>query len=141
MINFKQFINEQYTKSDAIGYNVGKFIYHVTPLKNLNNIKINGFIPQDGESINGEEFEHRTYFATSLIAAYDISINFGSYKDDDEYIIFKLDSNCLTEYEKDPLFAHGIYVDYIIGSRYIVEIFDADDLFDKFDDDDLDKLY
>jgi len=42
---------------------------------------------------------------------------------------------------KKRLFFDGIYVDYIIGSRYIVEIFDADDLFDKFDADDLDKLY
>ena len=129
-------------KSDAIGYNIGEYIYHVTSIKNLNNIKQKGFRPQNGTSINGKKYENRIYFATSLIAAYDISLNFGSYKKDNEYVIFKLDSNCLENgYEKDPLFVHGIYVDYPVGKKYIVDIIKADDLFNKYDENDLENLY
>ena len=141
MKNFINYINERYLDSDAIGYEIGNFIYHITPEKNLSFIKENGFIPQDGISINGKHFENRLYFATSLIAAYDLSVNFGSYKDDDNYIIFKIESSCISDYEEDPLFVHGIYIDYSISEEYIVDILKADDYFNKFDDDDIEKLY
>lgn len=81
------------------------------------------------------------YFATSLIAAYDLSVNFGSYRDSGEYVIFKLTSDCIEEYEEDSLFLHGIYVDYSINKNCIVEVIDAEDLFDKFDENDLEDLY
>lgn len=140
--SLQEFLNENYLKSDAIGYSVGEYIYHVSPKKNLSSIKKYGFMPKDGVSINGKEFENRLYFATSLIAAYDISVNFSSYKDYDGYVIFKLKSECLSNgYEEDNLFVHGIYVDYPISDKYIVEIIDTDDLFDKYDGDDLDGLY
>lgn len=132
---------EEYLQSDAIGYNIGDYIYHVTPIKNLNKIKKLGFKTQSGTSINGKKYNNRIYFATSLISAYDISVNFGSYKDDSEYVIFKLKSNCLDEYEKDPLFIHGIFVDYDIDKKYIVDVIKCEDLFNKFDENDIENLY
>ena len=136
-----EYIKEDYMESDAIGYNIGKYIYHVTIKSNKDNIYKNGFLPKDGITINKKEFTNRLYFATSLISAYDLSVNFSSYKGDEEYIIFKIDSSCLREYEEDPLFQHGIYIDYRIPSKYIVEVMDAEDLFNKFDDDDIEDLY
>jgi len=140
MKKFNNFITE-HLKSDAIGYNIGKYIYHATPSRNLNTILEIGFIPQDGISIDHKEFENRLYFATSLISAYDITVNFESWKNEDEYIIFKLSSDCLKDYEEDSLFVHGIYVDYPIDKKYIVEYMDSSDLFNKFDDDDIEDLY
>jgi hypothetical protein len=141
MKNYHSFLIEDYLVSDAIGYNIGDFIYHTTPMKNLNKIKKYGFEPQSGISINGKKFENRLYFATSLIAAYDLSVNFGSYRDDSEYVIFKVDSKCLNDYEEDPLFTHGIFVDYKIDKKYIIDIIKAEKLFDKFSDDDIENLY
>ena len=136
------YINESYLPSDAIGYDIGEYLYHITPIKNLNKIKNNGFVPKDGISINGKPFKNRLYFATSLIAAYDLSVNFQSYRDDvDEYVIFKVDSKCLKDYEEDELFKHGIYVNYPISKKYIVDIINAEDLFGKFDEDDFENLY
>lgn len=138
----KESFDENYLKSDSVGYNVGEYIYHVTPIKNLSVIKRNGLHPQNGISINGKKYENRLYFATSLIAAYDISVNFGSYKNDKEYVIFKIKSDCLTNgYEKDPLFVHGIFIDYSIPNKCIVDIIEANKLFRKYDDNDLDNLY
>jgi len=128
-------------KSDAIGYNIGDYIYHVSPVKNLTNILESGFIPKSGIAINGKPYNNRLYFATSLIAAYDLTVNFNSYKDNDEYIIFKIDSSSLSEYNKDPLFIHGIWVDYSISKKYIIETIRAESLFGKFNDEDFDKLY
>ena len=143
MKRYRNFLlNEnEYLKSDAIGYNIGEYIYHTTPIKNLKRIEKEGFIPKDGIGINGKPFKNRLYFATSLISAYDISINFGSYKDDDEYIIFKVDSKCLDEYERDPLFVHGIFVDYRVDKKYIIEVIKANDLFNMYDDNDIENLY
>ena len=138
---YRQFINEKYLESDAIGYKIDKYLYHVTTKNNLNKIKRYGFIPQDGVSINNKPYENRLYFATSLIAAYDLSVNFSSYKDEHEYYIIKIKSEAIDNYEEDPLFDHGIYIDYSIPSKYIVEVIDADDLFDKFDDNDIENLY
>lgn len=142
MGNFiKRRLTERY-KSDAIGYDIGEYIYHVTPSGNTDRIKKSGFVPKDGVSINGEPFKNRLYFATSLIAAYDLSVNFSSYKDDDEYVIFKLKSSCIDKgYEQDPLFPHGIYVDYPINNKYIIDVVNAASLFSKFDDDDIENLY
>ena len=138
--NFNHFLLET-LKSDAIGYNIGDYIYHVSPVKNLTNILESGFIPKSGIAINGKPYNNRLYFATSLIAAYDLTVNFNSYKDNDEYIIFKIDSSCLSEYNKDPLFIHGIWVDYSISKKYIIETIRAESLFGKFNDEDFDKLY
>lgn len=140
--NFKQFVNENYLPSDAIGYNIGEYLYHITPKKNVAQIKKNGFIPKDGVAINNKPFKNRLYFATSLIAAYDLSVNFGSYKDNEEYAIFKVKSDCVNGgYEEDPLFVHGIYVDYPIPNTCIVSVINASDLFNKFNDDDIENLY
>lgn len=142
MKNFKEFINENYLKSDAVGYNIGKFLYHITPKKNISKIKKNGFIPKDGISINNKPFKNRLYFATSLIAAYDLSVNFNSYKDNEEYVIFKIKSGCVSHgYKKDPLFTHGIYVDYPISNKCIISIIDVSDLFNKFNEYDIENLY
>jgi hypothetical protein len=139
-ITFNDFLTE-YLKSDAIGYNIGKFIYHTTPKRNAEKIERDGFEPKDGISVNGKKFKNRLYFATSLISAYDISVNFGSYKDDDDYVIFKVDSKCLDEYEKDPLFVHGIFVNYRVDKKYIVDIIKANDLFNMYDENDIENLY
>lgn len=136
------YIIENYLESDNIGYNVGQYLYHVTPKKNIPQIKKNGFIPKDGISINNKPFKNRLYFATSLIAAYDLSVNFGSYKYNGEYVIFKLKSDCINKgYKEDPLFAHGIYVDYPIPYAYSIDIINVSDLFGKFNENDIEKLY
>jgi len=140
IINFENFLKE-YMDSDAIGYDIGEFIYHVTPESNVQDINTFGFIPKNGITINNNEYNNRLYFATSLIAAYDISVNFNSYKSDENYVIFKVDSKCLKNYDEDPLFVHGIYIDYPISIDYIVDVYDASELFDKFNDDDFDELY
>jgi len=44
-------------------------------------------------------------------------------------------------YEEDPLFIHGIYVDYPISNDCIINVIDADSLFNKFNDDDIENLY
>lgn len=138
--NFKQF-NEN-LKSDDIGYNIGQYLYHITPKRNVPQIKKNGFIPKDGIAINNKPFKNRLYFTTSLISAYDLSVNFGSYKDNEEYVIFKLKSDCVNNgYEKDLLFVHGIYVDYTIPYSCVVDVMNASDLFNKFDDEDIENLY
>lgn len=135
-------INENYLKSDAIGYNIGQYLYHITPKINISQIKKTGFLPKDGIAINNRPFKNRLYFATSLIAAYDLSVNFGSYKEDKEYAILKLESDCVDKgFEEDPLFVHGIYVDYPVSYSYVVDIIDADDLFNKFNEEDLENLY
>jgi hypothetical protein len=134
-----KFSNE--IESDAMGYDIGDYLYHITPVSNFNTIINKGFIPKNGISINGKPFENRLYFATSLISAYDLSVNFGSYRDDAEYVIFKIKSDCIDDYEEDDLFAHGIYVDYKVSNKCIVGYVNADDLFNKFDDEDLENLY
>ena len=140
--SFSEYLKENYLPSDAMGYNIGEFVYHITPKKNFNTIKKNGFIPKDGISINNKPFKNRLYFATSLIAAYDLSVNFNSYRDNDEYIIFKLDSKCIDKgYEEDELFIHGIYVDYKIPYSFVIDVINTSDLFNKFDDEDFDRLY
>jgi len=140
--NFKQFVNENYLPSDAIGYNIGEYLYHITTKRNVAQIKKNGFIPKDGVAINNKPFKNRLYFATSLIAAYDLSVNCGSYKDNEEYAICKVKSDCVNGgYEEDPLFVHGIYVDYPIPNTCIVSVINASDLFNKFNDDDIENLY
>jgi hypothetical protein len=56
--------------------------------------------------------------------------------------IFKVKSNCVGDgYEKDPLFVHGIYVDYPISNDCVVSVMNASDLFNKFNDDDIENLY
>lgn len=141
-INEWKQINKYY-ENDAIGYDIGKYLYHVTPKENLKNIKRNGFEPNDGTTIRGEDFENRLYFATSLIAAYDLSVNFSSYKTDEDLYIIKLKSDCIdkNDYEEDPLFLHGIYIDYNVSNNCIISIIEADDLFNKFDDEDIENLY
>jgi hypothetical protein len=141
IINFNKFLNEKYLKNDAIGYNIGEFVYHVSPKRNLNKIKKYGLIPKDGISINGKPFKNRLYFATSLIAAYDLTVNFSSYKDNEEYIIFKLDSKCIKDYEKDNLFVHGIFINYPVDYKYVIDIINTNDLFNKYDENDLENLY
>jgi hypothetical protein len=59
-------------ESDAVGYEIGDYLYHVTLTSNLPKIKRQGLIPKDGVAINGKPFKNRLYFATSLIAAYDL---------------------------------------------------------------------
>lgn len=134
-------MNEEYLKSDAVGYNISNYIYHTTLVENIDNIKNNGFIPKDGISIDGKEYENRIYFATSLIAAYDISHTIGVRGD--EYAIFKLTSNYIIKngYEKDTLFLHGIYVNYPVDKKYIIDMIYVEDIFAKFDGEDLDALY
>ncbi len=140
-VMFNNYLKENYLPSDAMGYDIGEFVYHITPKKNLNTIKKNGFIPKDGISINHKPFKNRLYFATSLIAAYDLSVNFNSYRDNDEYVIFKLDSKCINKgYEEDELFIHGIYVDYEISYSFVIDVINTSDLFNKFDDDDFDRF-
>jgi len=140
--SFNNFINEDYLSADAIGYNIGEYLYHVTPKRNIDKIKKYGFIPKDGISINNKPFKNRLYFATSLIAAYDLSINFESYKDDDEYVIFKIESSCINNgYKEDPLFLHGIYIDYAIPNTCIVSVINSSELFNKFNDLDIENLY
>ena len=128
-------------ESDAMGYDIGDYLYHITPVSNFNTIIKKGFIPKNGISINNKPFENRLYFATSLISAYDLSVNFGSYRDDSEYVIFKIKSDCINDYEEDDLFAHGIYVDYKVSNKCIVGYVNANDLFNKFDDEDIENLY
>jgi hypothetical protein len=137
----KEIREENYLENDAIGYNIGDYLYHITPTDNLIEIKQKGFIPKDGIAINGKPFKNRLYFATSLIAAYDLSVNFSSYRDTYDYTILKINSNCIDEYNEDPLFVHGIYVDYPISNDCIINIISADDLFGKFNDEDLENLY
>lgn len=142
MKKFNQFVTESYLKSDAMGYNIGDYLYHVTPKHNLSKIKKIGFIPQNGTSINGKSFKNRLYFATSLISAYDLTVNFNSYKEYEDYIIFKVKSDFIQDgWHKDPLFIHGIYVEYPVSAKYIVDVINADDLFNKFDDEDIENLY
>ena len=128
-------------ESDAMGYDIGDYLYHITPVSNFNTIINKGFIPKNGISINNKPFENRLYFATSLISAYDLSVNFGSYRDDSDYVIFKIKSDCINDYEEDDLFAHGIYVDYKVSNKCIVGYVNANDLFNKFDDEDIENLY
>jgi hypothetical protein len=138
----KKIISEKKLVSDAIGYNIGEFLYHTTPTSNLKKIKTDGIKPKDGVAINGKKFHNRLYLATSLIAAYDLSVNFQSYKTDEEYVILKINSNCVNMgYEEDTLFVHGIYLDYPIDSECIVDLIYTDDLLGKFDEDDLEDLY
>jgi hypothetical protein len=134
---------ENYLSNDAVGYSVGDYLYHVTPKKNLLNIIQNGFEPKDGVAINGKPFKNRLYFATSLIAAYDLCTNFQSYRDGyDEWSIIKVKSVCVKDgYENDPLFVHGIYVNYPIKPDFMVDVIDYDNLFGKFRDEDFEELY
>jgi hypothetical protein len=134
-----KFSNE--IESDAMGYDIGDYLYHITPVSNFDTIINKGFIPKNGISINGKPFENRLYFATSLISAYDLSVNFGSYRDDAEYVIFKIKSDCIDDFDEDDLFAHGIYVDYKISNKCILGYVNANDLFNKFDDEDIENLY
>jgi hypothetical protein len=138
-VNELKFSNE--IESDAMGYDIGDYLYHITPVSNFDTIINKGFIPKNGVAINGKPFENRLYFATSLISAYDLSVNFGSYRDDTEYVIFKIKSDCIDDYEEDNLFAHGIYIDYKISNKCILGYVNANDLFNKFDDEDLENLY
>jgi hypothetical protein len=137
-----RYIKESYLPDDSIGYDVGEFIYHTTPKKNLDYILSNGLKPRDGVSIDGKSFKNRLYFATSLIAVYDLYVNFTSIRQYEDYIIIKIDSKCLEHgYSLDNLFVHGIYIDYPIDKNCIVDIIDAESLFNKFNEDDLENLY
>lgn len=136
-----EFIMENYLSNDAVGYNVGDYLYHVTPKKNLLNIIQNGFEPKDGVAINGKPFKNRLYFATSLIAAYDLCTNFQEYRNEyDDWVILKVDAKFVKEgYKKDPQFAHGIYIDYPVNSFSILEVIHHENLFGKFRDEDLEE--
>jgi len=139
---FNNFIFEQYLPNDMSGYTVQDFIYHVTPDGNVQHILDYGFTPKNGTAINGQKFRNRLYFATSLIAAYDLSVNFDSIRRDiGSQTILKVSKSCLKDYKIDPLFGHGIYINYPVKPEYIVDVIKCDDLFGKFNDDDFDALY
>jgi len=134
-------IFENYLKSDAKGYKIGKYVYHITPERYLNSILKYGFKLHTGGTTNLENiYEPRLYFTTSLIAAYDLAVNFSSFREE-QHIIFKVKSNCIKDYEEDELFPHGIYVEYPVNKDCIIEYYNQDDFFDKFDEDDIENLY
>ena len=60
------YLKEIYIPSDAMGYNIGEFVYHITPKKNFNTIKKNGLIPKDGISINNKPFKNSVEIERSI---------------------------------------------------------------------------
>jgi hypothetical protein len=132
----------EHLRSDASGYEVGAHVWHVTPADRLRAIRRVGLLPQDGVSIDGRPFRNRLYFATSRIAAYDISVNFQSHGRAEEYFMLKVDSAGIARgHHDDPLFAHGVWVDYPVGPGYVVGYEAAADAYGEYDEDDLDNLY
>ena len=145
VLDFAQLDKQQgMLKSDASGHLVRDKLYHVTTKENADAIQKRGFIPRNGISINGKPHPARTYFATSLIAAYDLAANFSSWKNtSEEYDILEVNPEMILDrgYKYDPLFAHGVYVDYAVPRRYITGRIPASSLFNRFHDEDFDKLY
>jgi hypothetical protein len=132
----------EYLENDASNYKIKDYIYHITTLEKYTQILKNRYlIPQNGISINNKKYNNRLYFTTSLIAAYDLSVNFNSYRDIEYNIILKLPSNIINNYNIDPLFKHGIYIDYKISVDNIIDIIYTDDLFNQFNDEDIELLY
>lgn len=130
----------QETESDAIGYKLGKFLYHVTPEENADEIRKLGICPATGGNTHlRKTYSPRVYLATSLIAAYDLVTNFSAHRGT-RHVIFKVDPSFVGEFKKDPDFMHGIYLEgYGIPPEGVLEEIDPDSL--DYDENDLDELY
>jgi hypothetical protein len=87
-------------------------LYHVSPIKNKSSILNNGIeLKTGGNTYLNRTYDPRIYLATSLIAAYDIQLNFSSHTDLD-YIIFEIDTKTLNgKFYEDSKFAHGVWTD------------------------------
>ena len=77
--------------------------------------------------------------ATSLIAAYDLYVNFNAHNGK-KYYIYKIDTSKINgNFFDDDKFVHGVYIDENIDKDAIVELIDPTHL--SYDDEELSNLY
>ena len=123
-------------------YMLPEFLYHVSPIENKDSILKNGILVKTGGTSHLQRnYSPRIYLACSLIAAYDIQLNFNSHNGK-QYLIYKLDKNKLNQsaniYE-DSKFAHGVHIDKNISKDAIIDVINPDNL--RYNEEDLDNLY
>lgn len=116
------------------------FLYHISPIENKNSILNKGIILKTGGTSHlYRTYTPRIYLACSLIAAYDLYLNFNAHNGK-EYLIYKIDKNKLSgNIYEDSKFAHGIHIDKNIPKEAIIEVIDPNTL--KYNEEDLDNLY
>lgn len=116
------------------------FVYHISPIENRNSILNKGIILKTGGTSHlYRTYTPRIYLACSLIAAYDLYLNFNAHNGK-EYLVYKIDKNKLSgNIYEDSKFAHGIHIDKNIPKEAIVEVIDPNAL--KYNEEDLDNLY
>ncbi len=116
------------------------FLYHISPIENKNSILNKGIILKTGGTSHlYRTYTPRIYLACSLIAAYDLYLNFNAHNGK-EYLIYKIDKNKLSgNIYEDSKFVHGIHIDKNISKEAIIEIIDPNTL--KYNEDELDNLY
>lgn len=119
------------------------WLYHISAAKNKESILNNGIKRSTGGGTwFGRTYSNRVYLATSLIAAYDLQLNFTSHGLADSYIIFKVDESKIpnkADFYNDSLFVHGVYTEQDIPKEAIVDQIDPDSL--SYAAEDLENLY
>lgn len=119
-----------------------KELYHISPSINEEKILKNGIKTSNGGGTwFNRTYTPRVYLATSLIAAYDLQVNFISHDMAKKYTIFKIETSLISEgrFFEDSKFAHGIYIEQNIPKEAIIEVIDPDIL--SYDAEDLENLY
>lgn len=145
-MNFEEFLSEHRSDDETVPFDMlPDRLYHTTKLSNEASIKKGGIRASTGGGTwLNRTYDPRVYLATSLIAAYDITVGFqahdGSHED---YVIFEIDKRSLrgvTFYE-DEKFNHGVYVKSDVPASAITGRVLHSELFGRFNDDDIDRLY
>jgi hypothetical protein len=119
------------------------FLYHISATKNKESILKNGIkMSTGGGTWFGRTYSNRVYMATSLIAAYDLQLNFKAHEMADDYLIFKIELDKIPNgapFYNDSLFNHGIYTEQSIPKSAIIDVINPDTL--SYPSEDLENLY
>lgn len=116
------------------------YLYHISPVENKQSILNNGIkLSTGGTTFLKRTYTPRIYLATSLIAAYDLYVNFHAHNQK-KYLIYKIDTSKINgNFFDDDKFIHGVYTDENINKKAIIELIDPLSL--SYDDDELEDLY
>lgn len=122
-------------------HTVEEYLYHVTPASSIAKIMKEGIQPQTGgRTFLNRTYSPRIYLATSLIAAYDLQVNFAAH-DGLQYKILEIDASKIpgAGFHPDDKFVHGVWTTTAIPVNAVVKVIDPSTL--SYEDDALESLY
>lgn len=144
--DFRSFLLEHRSDDEMVPRDmVPDRVFHTTRKRNEASVRRDGVLPTTGGgSWLNRTYSPRVYVATSLIAAYDLTVGFQAHDEKHEdYVIFEIDTSMIPEHVffEDEKFNHGIWTPEGIPASAIVGKAYASSLYGKFSDEDLEDLY